>query len=172
MTIPAWKRVLFVALALGLVSAASAARAPADSNDLIHYLDPLWGKSAADFPKAAKLKASEYTLSDSPIPGSDKKVLLPSNAAKARWTPTSLAGHILSFEFDAKLGLSEVSGFLKGTAADFDALMKEMNTRYGQYATHSSAMDTHVYGWVFPKATLSISSNAGEPLVFRIQANP
>ncbi len=172
MPFPALKRFAFVALAVGLAAAAFAAKAPKDSGDLINFLDPLWGKSAAEFPRAAKLKTGDYTPGDSPA-GSDRKVILPTAAAKARWTPKSLAAQILSFEFDPKLGLIEVSGFLpKGTVADFDALVKEMNARYGQYATHTSAMDMHTYGWVFPKATLSVSSNGGEPQLFRIQVNP
>src|SRR4051812_33332953 len=114
----ALRRIAWLTWAFGLVSTSVAARAPDDASDLIRFLDPLWGKSAADFPKAAKLKTGEYTLADSPIPGSDKKVILPGEAPRARWTPKSIAGRILSFEFDPKLGLIEASGFLKGTAAD------------------------------------------------------
>jgi hypothetical protein len=166
------RRVAWITFAIGLVSAAIAARAPDDAKDIIRFLDPLWGKSAAEFPKAAKLLARDFKTDPTPVPAVGKTVLLPTDAVKARWTPSSLADHLLSFNFDPKLGLVGVAGSLSGTAADFDALVKEMNARYGQYATHTSALEVHTYGWVFPKATLSISSDAGAPVGFRIEANP
>ena len=167
----ALRRLAWLVLFLGSISVGSAARAPKDSSDLINFLDPLWGKSAAEFAKAAKLKADDHQVVNSPA-GPDRRVVLISESARARWTPKSLAQALRSVEFDSKLGLIEVSGTLKGTAADFDALLKEMNARYGQYATHSNALEVHTYGWVFPKATLSVSSSEGAPSLFRIQANP
>jgi hypothetical protein len=166
------RRFAWLALIFGLVSAGIAARVPDDSKDIIRFLDPLWGKSADEFPKAAKLKAIDFKTDATPVPATGKTVLLPTEATKARWTPASLASQLLSFNFDPKLGLVEVSGSLKGSADDFAALVKEMNARYGQYATHTSALEVHTYGWVFPKATLSISSDSGVPVGFRIESNP
>src|SRR4051812_19906405 len=116
---PALRRFAWLVLSVGLVSAALAARAPNDPQDVMRFLEPLWGKSIADFPKAAKLHPEDYKLADALAPGSDKKLILLGDRAKARLTPKSLAQSILSLEFDPKLGLVEVSGFLKGTAADF-----------------------------------------------------
>jgi hypothetical protein len=164
------RRLAWMLLIVGLVSFASAARAPKDSQDLVRCLDAWWGKSAADFPKAAGLKTGEFAAD--PSTGGATRKLKVTEAGRARWTPKSLAAAAQTFEFDPKLGLIEVSGALKGTAADFDTLLKELNSRYGQYSTHTSALEAHTYGWVFPKATLSVTSNEGVPAQFRIQANP
>ena len=166
------RRLAWMLLLAGLVSIASAARAPKDKQDMMNGLDPLWSKASADFAKGAGLKAGEYTIADSPVAGSGMKIFTINDPGRSRWTPQSLARAMQAAEFDPKLGLVEVTGALKGTAADFDALLKELNTRYGQYSLHTSAGGTHTYGWVFPKATLSVSSNQGAPVLFRIQANP
>lgn len=162
---------VWFSLALGLAATGFAAKVPNEADDLMRFLDPLWGKPAAAFSKAAKLKADNHQVVNSPA-GGERRTMLLSEAARARWTPKSLAAFMRSVDFDPTLGLIEASGTLKGTTADFEALVKEMNARYGQYSTHTAALDVHTYGWVFPKATLSISSEQGVPVGFKIQANP
>ena len=171
MSMSALKRFGLAALVVGLVSAAFAAKAPADRSDLMNFLGPLWGKSATEFAKAAKLGADDQSIVNSPA-GAERRVLVLSERVRARWTPKSLAANLRAVEFDAKLGLVEAVGTLTGTAADFEALVKEMNARYGQYATRTTALEVNTYGWVFPKATLSLSSKEGVPSEFRVQANP
>lgn len=163
-------RLAWMLLMIGLVANASAARAPKDPSDLMNRLDPLWGKSAADFPKAAGLKAGEYQNAAS-VNGVDRTAIAITEAGRARWTPKPLANAAQSAGFDAKLGLIEVTGSLPGTTADFEALIKALNARYGQYSLHNTAGDTHTYGWIFPKATLSVELHDGSPAAVRIQAN-
>ena len=164
------KRLVCVGLMWAVAGPAWAAKVPDERSDLLRFLDGLWGKPVANFAKAAKLKPADLTVVTAPR--AEQQILALGEPVRALWTPKSLAAALRTAEFDPKLGLVAVNGTLAGTPADFDALVKEMNTRYGPYATRTSALEVNTYGWVFPNATLSLSSTEGAPTGFRIQVNP